>query len=276
MPGRTTSEPLPDLQRDYFLYPDKRTWSLPKSWDLASKAAAWYQQPLFKLIAYRALRQSGDKWQDEGGLKQTYELHSDHQVVDIAINQVEIPRRQRPQLRNTRSLKVAAGGHFLERRRLASVLDAMMHGRPLPPVLLEIQQHGRPKVANGFHRYYASLILGFKELPVEVAKWFEPKESKKSSKEMQNVAKPKWISPSMQRRLDEEVAQKAAAREDARKLRRMEGSGLGDSGLYSAQLAKMKPVKAKAATNWSSVVSKGGSTSTSGLPASSRGWRPKQ
>jgi hypothetical protein len=56
----------------------------------------------------------------------------------------------------------------LEPERLLSVLDAMLDGVALPPVRVENGEtgFGPLRVANGFHRYFASLALGYLELPV--------------------------------------------------------------------------------------------------------------
>lgn len=60
----------------------------------------------------------------------------------------------------------AKGSWLVDKDRLFSVLEAMISGVPLPPVQVEATESGFLRVANGFHRYYASAILGYTEIPV--------------------------------------------------------------------------------------------------------------
>lgn len=56
------------------------------------------------------------------------------------------------------------------------------------------------EVANGFHRYFASLILGFAELPVEL-----PRSSALLAKRApaSSSAPAKWVPPSVRKRMEE-------------------------------------------------------------------------
>lgn len=240
-PNRTVSAPEPELDRDYFAFPGGEAWSLPQSWGCGDRARAWKRQPAFKLTAYVCVRQDGDAWKDEVGKDQAYTISRDNQVVDVPIGRLQRPKRQRP--RGQRS-----GGVFLERQRLERVLDAMVAGKPLPPVLVDAESGGGGlKVANGFHRYFASLILGFRELPVECPKgWASPKSKDKA----RAAPKPKWVPPSVRRRMEEEARLKQAARQAARSTRRHEGMLLVKSPIYEEQEAKMHAARAGAKKNW--------------------------
>lgn len=238
-PNRTVSAPNPALDRDYFAFPGGEAWSLPQSWGCKERAEAWKRHPAFRLTSYVCVRQDGDKWKDEAGKDQTFQLFRDNEVVDVPIARLQKPKRWRP--RGQRP------GVFLERQRLERVLDAMAAGRPLPPVALDASAGAGLKVANGFHRYFASLILGFREIPVECPKgWISAKQKDAS----QAAPKPKWVPPSVRRRMEEEAAQKQAARQAARSSRRHEGMLLVQSPLYEEQQAKLHASRARARQSW--------------------------
>lgn len=237
---RTSTAPPPALDRDYFAFPDGQTWSLPVTWMCREKVAAWRRHPTFKLQGYVSLRQDGDTWKDEEGKDQVYCMKQGYYIADVRLRDLAKPRRSRP-----RGGKPT--GCFLERGRLERVLEAMMAGKPLPPVQVEVAP-GRPAiVANGFHRYFASLILDFTELPTEILQGATVGGPAARSKA---AAKPKWVPASVRRRMEEEEARKQAAKKAARSLRRMEGQTLVRSDLYDAKGHRMKAVREKAKANW--------------------------
>jgi hypothetical protein len=77
-------------------------------------------------------------------------------VEDLPLKRIERPERYCPE----------TARWFVEKERLFSVLEAMIFGQPLPPIEVQVTASGSLKIANGFHRYFASLILGFSEIPV--------------------------------------------------------------------------------------------------------------
>merc|ERR1740129_1146588 len=187
---RTVTAPSPPRDRDFFAFPDGHTWSVPASWKCREKAEQWRRHSASKMQSYTSLRQDGESWLDEFDKQQVYHLSSACKVVDFPLRFVAKPRRARPRSAN-------CSGCSLERDRLERVMDAMIAGKPLPPVLLEVAPGAPAKVANGFHRYFASLILGFTELPVEV-----PSVMAGCPATQPVVPKAKWVPPSVRRRME--------------------------------------------------------------------------
>eukprot|EP00928_Gymnodinium_smaydae_P088962 TRINITY_DN72993_c0_g1_i1.p1 TRINITY_DN72993_c0_g1~~TRINITY_DN72993_c0_g1_i1.p1 ORF type:complete len:300 (-),score=31.70 TRINITY_DN72993_c0_g1_i1:131-1030(-) len=127
---------------EWFEYPDGSEWNLPKAWGIGKLR---HVRPSFRTSAYRS-----------------FELGSPELVVpvgwvveDVPLKFIEKPRR-------------SAGEWLVDKKRLLSVLNAMLEGVALLPV--QADEHstdwGPLRVANGFHRYYASLILGYADLPI--------------------------------------------------------------------------------------------------------------
>jgi hypothetical protein len=77
------------------------------------------------------------------------------EVADVPLKYIERPERCLP----------TRGGWFVEKARLFSVLEAMIAGQPLPPIQLVMSDSGTWRVQNGFHRYFASLVLEYTEIP---------------------------------------------------------------------------------------------------------------
>lgn len=88
------------------------------------------------------------------------------EVVDISLKMIGRPER----------FSASSEERFVDKDRLFSVLNAMVFGQPLPPINVEETDSGTLRVANGFHRYYASVILGYLEVPV-LRKTRRPKRS---------------------------------------------------------------------------------------------------
>lgn len=139
-----------DSGLDTFTFPDGSGWSLPATWGV--REYILHCRTSFKTYAYRSL-EHGDKWVSEEG-PEIFEVPDGNVRDDIPLKCIEKPVRAQATPR----------GWFVDQERLFSVLEAMVTGKPLPPV--RISTDGPARVMNGFHRYYASLLLGYKELPV--------------------------------------------------------------------------------------------------------------
>lgn len=127
---------------DVFHFPDGTEFVLPSAWFV--KQYINENPKRFRTSAYCSLNH-GD-----------FELRTNFTLEDLPLKRIEKPERCQP----TRE------GWFVEKDRLFSVFQAMIQGEPLPPVRVEINDAGCLRVANGFHRYYASVILGYSEIPV--------------------------------------------------------------------------------------------------------------
>lgn len=82
-------------------------------------------------------------------------------TVLVPIGEVAAPRR-------------SPGVEGLGRERTISVLRAIIEGTPLPP--LEVHRSPdalRLVVRDGFHRYFASVALGYPLLPVSIRPYFD-------------------------------------------------------------------------------------------------------
>lgn len=77
-------------------------------------------------------------------------------VDDLPLKMIERPER----------CSMVKGASAVDKDRLFSVIQAMIAGTPLPPIQVQATESGFLRVANGFHRYYASVILGYSEIPV--------------------------------------------------------------------------------------------------------------
>jgi hypothetical protein len=108
----------------------------------------------FKTYAYLSL-QSGDVIDTEAG-RRPFVVPAGSKVEDKELKMIERPER----------CPSAKGAWLVDQDRLFSVLKAMISGVPLPPVQVEATESGALRVANGFHRYYASVLLGYTEIPV--------------------------------------------------------------------------------------------------------------
>merc|ERR1712008_431378 len=100
------------------------------------------------------------------------------------------------------------------------------------------------EVSNGFHRYFASLILGFTELPVLVPRGYRAPRCRGGDSPLR--PKKAWIPPSVRQRMAEEEAKRKAEREEKRCLRRHEGTMLVKSSLYDEDMAKTHDARRKA------------------------------
>jgi hypothetical protein len=81
---------------------------------------------------------------------------SGFKIEDVSLKMIERPER----------CLLTREGWFVDRDRFLSFLEAMTIGHALPPLRVEVTESGSLKVANGFHRYYCSIALGYTEIPV--------------------------------------------------------------------------------------------------------------
>merc|ERR1712072_1089536 len=95
--------------------------------------------------------------------------------------------------------------YFLNRERLDSVLNAMMADPPKPLLPLQLDEYGA--LADGFHRYYASLILGFSEAAVLCQRRVEVPRGRTG----------RWMSSRQREALRAQKAQRAAERDGRRR-----------------------------------------------------------
>jgi len=77
-------------------------------------------------------------------------------VEDLPLKMIERPERS----------SEAKESWLVDKDRLFSVLEAMITGVPLLPIQVEATESGFLRVVNGFHRYYASVILRYSEISV--------------------------------------------------------------------------------------------------------------
>lgn len=202
----------PSRDRDYFTHPDGTSWSLPSSWGIADRVRSWRNH--HKLAGYRSLRQSGEVFWDEHGEKVVFELPHGRTVQDVPmVDMQQRVKRQSPSCRSASRMQAdwrswapptRPQRYFLCRERLWSVLEAMMDvpPKPLPPMRLD----DRGKLSNGFHRYFASLVLGFTEIAVEVGR--QPRCKRK-----------RFVPRHVAARKEAEKAERQRQREQARKDR---------------------------------------------------------
>eukprot|EP00931_Biecheleriopsis_adriatica_P047983 TRINITY_DN27700_c0_g1_i1.p1 TRINITY_DN27700_c0_g1~~TRINITY_DN27700_c0_g1_i1.p1 ORF type:complete len:528 (-),score=55.93 TRINITY_DN27700_c0_g1_i1:210-1769(-) len=204
--------------RDYFTHPDGTSWSLPCSWGIADRVRTWCN--VHKLTGYRSLQQSGEVFWDEYGEEVVFELPHGRVVKDIPMADMQ-PRTRRQSMRcrnalstnvdwRTWALPTRPQRYFLCKERLWSVLDAMMDvpPKPLPPLRLD----DSGALSNGFHRYFASLVLGFTEIAVEA-----PQHPRR------NARQPRFVPRHVAARKEAEKAERHRRREQARKDRHTAG-----------------------------------------------------
>eukprot|EP00747_Dinoflagellata_sp_TGD_P164811 gnl/TRDRNA2_/TRDRNA2_185273_c0_seq1.p1 gnl/TRDRNA2_/TRDRNA2_185273_c0~~gnl/TRDRNA2_/TRDRNA2_185273_c0_seq1.p1 ORF type:complete len:316 (-),score=60.32 gnl/TRDRNA2_/TRDRNA2_185273_c0_seq1:268-1215(-) len=137
---------------DMFHFPDGTEWSLPSAWCVKEYLLRCPKS--FKTYAYRTL-EPGDRWVSEEGCE-TFEVPEGLVRDDLLLKSIQKPMRTQP----------TQQGWFVEQERLFSVLRAMIAGKPLPPIRVATDAGEPSRVMNGFHRYYASLLLGYTEIPV--------------------------------------------------------------------------------------------------------------
>jgi len=140
-----------DLGLDVFPFPDGTTWSLPAAWGVKDHMNDVRKS--FHTAAYVSLGH-GDRWEckEEGRL--VFHVPDGFMIDSIGLKQLQKPERV-----------PSHKGWFVEKDRLFSCMNAMVEGKPLPPIRVATQS-GLIHVLNGFHRYYASLLLKYKEIPV--------------------------------------------------------------------------------------------------------------
>jgi len=162
-PPALTSRSFPSTSRrsasadpglDVFRLPDSTSgeFALPSAW--AVKQYINQNPKRFHTYAFRCL-EAGESWKCDDGLA-TFTVPAGFKVDDLPLKKIERPERCCP----------TKEGWFVEKDRLFSVLEAMIFGQPLPPIEVQMTASGSLKIANGFHRYFASAILGFSEIPV--------------------------------------------------------------------------------------------------------------
>jgi len=133
-----------DETMHWFSYPDGDQWCVPASWGIRERLN---RKPVFRTSAYLTFEPSSSEIQIPTGWV----------LEDVPLKMIEKPQRHSN-----------VGQRWnLDPERLLSVLDAMLEGVVLPPVRAEDSDGCGPlRVANGFHRYFASLALGYLELPM--------------------------------------------------------------------------------------------------------------
>lgn len=171
---------LDDSEREWFYYPDGATFSLLSRWGVREYVCK--NRRRFRLSSYVSL-EPGDAWDSPEG-RLTFEIPRTHEKVDIPITTVAKPLRDVPprqhRARHKEELSQcskhwrhynqeipppSSEGWFVQKERLLSLLSAMVAGKPLPPIAVD-RRYGPARITNGYHRYYASLILGYREIPV--------------------------------------------------------------------------------------------------------------
>jgi len=135
--------------RHWFYFPTGQHFSLPAHWQV--KELVKENRCQFRLQAFRSL-QPGDKSGPDG---QIFSIADGFEKVHLCLKDIDTPTRS-----------FSKGGWWVQKDRLLSVLQAMVSGTPLPPLSVAdgIGDH-RYQIENGFHRYYASLLLGYTEIP---------------------------------------------------------------------------------------------------------------
>lgn len=141
-----------DAGLDIFHFPDGTEFAFPSSWGVKQYIS---QNPTrFRTCSFRSLEQ-GDTWESEAGLA-SFVIPTGFQLEDLPLKRIVRPERSYP----------TKEGWFVDKARLFSILEAFIAGQPLPPIQVELTESGSLSVANGFHRYFASIIVGYSEIPV--------------------------------------------------------------------------------------------------------------
>jgi len=135
-----------------FHVPDGSEFALPAAW--AVKRYITENPKHFRTYAFRSL-EPGDLMRSEAG-SPPFIVPAGFRVEDLPLKMMERPERS----------CVPTGSWLVDKDRLFSVLEAMITGAPLPPIQVEATESGFLRVANGFHRYYAAVILKYTEIPV--------------------------------------------------------------------------------------------------------------
>jgi len=151
-----------DFGLDWFEFPDKTTWSLPAAWGvkaLISRRKTAFQTPAFVTL------QTGDMWENE-----SFYVPVGFVLDDVPVGRIEKPKRL--------DMWSSQHGWFVDPTRFMSVLNAMLDGTPLPPIRVSCEQDAPMTVVNGFHRYFASLVLNYRDIPVLRKATHSPKEEK--------------------------------------------------------------------------------------------------
>jgi len=135
---------------DVFWLPDGSEFALPSAWGV--KRYITQNPKRFRTSAFRSL-EPGDLMHSEAG-SVPFIVPAGFNARDLPLKMIERPER------------ACIGSWLVDQDRLLSVLHAMITGVPLPPIQVESTESGCLKVVNGFHRYYASVILRYTEVPV--------------------------------------------------------------------------------------------------------------
>lgn len=162
-PPALTSRSLPSASRrsasadpglDVFRFPDCTSgeFALPSAWGV--KQYINQNPKRFRTSAFCCL-EAGASWKCDGGFV-PFIVPAGFKVEDLPVKRIERPERCCP----------TKEGWFVDKGRLLSVLEAMISGQALPPIEVQVTASGSLEIANGFHRYFASAILGFSEIPV--------------------------------------------------------------------------------------------------------------
>jgi hypothetical protein len=66
------------------------------------------------------------------------------------------------------------GTTWFNKKRMVSLMKGVISGKAMPPVEVHLKpEENKYSVKNGFHRFYMSVALGFKALPVTVRPYFD-------------------------------------------------------------------------------------------------------
>ena len=87
----------------------------------------------------------------------------DYPTILLPVSDIQAPRRD-------------VGVRGLHEDRTRSLLRAFVEGTPVPPLevhRLPEQITGQFSVRDGYHRYFASIALGFTNLPVSIRPYFD-------------------------------------------------------------------------------------------------------
>jgi len=152
---------------DLFRFPDGSEFAIPAAW--AVKQFISQNPKRFRTCCYRSL-EPGDAFETEAG-PTFFIVPTGSKLEDLPLKRIERPQRSNP----------TKHSWFVEKDRLFSVFQAMIDGEPLPPIRVQLTEAGCIRVINGFHRYYASLILGYTDIPVL---WERPQQRNEKLTEM--------------------------------------------------------------------------------------------
>lgn len=134
---------------DVFRFPDSTDFVLPSAWGV--KRYIKDNPKRFRTCSFCSLQQEALAHRDV----ELFVVPRGFDVAELPLKSIERPERCQP----TRE------GWFVDRPRLFSVLEAMVSGEPLPPIQVSMTRGGSWRIENGFHRYFASLVLEYTEIP---------------------------------------------------------------------------------------------------------------